>query len=435
MQLRRREPIHGALTAVTVALLGSSTAAHAAEANRVESSLLLYNETDRVKAAESVTNLTGTLDSQRAFELHLTLDGLTGASPNGATPASTVQTFTGPSGRVGFRAQPGRIPLDGSFSDTRIALDGTITDQINRVLAATYGGHLSLEKDYFSIGANGGVSRDFFQKNLTLSLSGAYSLDAVAPHGGPPTAFAPMPPPSETPTGGEGEGEGEGGAGGGARGKNVLDAVAGFTQVLDRSTLLRADYSAGVTAGYLNDPYKLLSVVQAPGDAAPGEPVAYLYEKRPSTRLRQTLYADLKRYVFGATIDASYRYFWDDWGIRSRTFDVFPRLPLPGGHSIEPHFRWYSQTAADFHRAYLVDGQPLPGYASADSRLAAFDAVTWGAKYSMPFHGTDHLSFSAEYYKQTGTRGPPDAFGALTQYDLFPPLHVLMFRVGFTHDL
>ena len=53
----------------------------------------------------------------------------------------------------------------------------------------------------------------------------------------------------------------------------------------------------------------------------------------------------------------------------------------------------------------------------------------------MPLDVGASLSFSGEYYMQKGNRGPPDAFGILTQYDLFPRLDVFMFRVGYSHGL
>jgi len=432
MQLRRHDGIRTALTAITATLLGSSGSAHASDSGKVESSLLLYSESNRVKAAENVIDFSKQIDDRRSFLLRLTLDGLTGASPNGATPASTVQTFTGASGRVGFRAPPGQIPLDNTFKDQRLGLDGSVTDLLDRLTSVTYGGHLSIEHDYGSIGINGGISRDFNRKNTTFNLSAALGHDFVSPIGGAPSALSSMPAPTE-PSTGDGENEGEGGAGPPGKGKEVVDAVVGINQVLDRNTFVRLDYSYGLSSGYLNDPYKLLSVVQDWGSAAPGEPVDYLYESRPSLRNRQAVFADVRRYVFGATIDASYRYFWDDWGITSRSVDLFTRVPLGRGHSIEPHYRWYRQSAADFYRTYLVEGQVLPRYASADNRLNAFDAVTLGLKYTMPFHGADRISFSSEYYTQTGSRGPPDAIGILSQYDLFPKMNVVMFRVGFTH--
>jgi hypothetical protein len=115
--------------------------------------------------------------------------------------------------------------------------------------------------------------------------------------------------------------------------------------------------------------------------------------------------------------------------------DVLTRIPLSHGHSIEPHVRWYRQTAADFYHTYLVQGDAVPQFASADSRLAAFDGWTYGLKYSLPVHVNDELGFSAEYYTQKGTRGPPDPIGVLGQYDLFPALDVFMFRVGYSHGL
>ena len=145
--------------------------------------------------------------------------------------------------------------------------------------------------------------------------------------------------------------------------------------------------------------------------------------------------AELRRYIYGSTLDLSYRYFWDNWGIVSHTGDIFFRLPVGGGKALEPHFRWYRQSAADFFHSYLVAGQPLPTYASADTRLAAFDAMTYRLTYSLPVSLTSRLSFSAEYYRQVGERSPPDAIGILSEYDLFPGLDVFMFRVGLTHDL
>jgi hypothetical protein len=294
------------------------------------------------------------------------------------------------------------------------------------------GGHLSFERDYISMGASGGILRDFNRRNTSLGVSAAYSHDIVSPIGGAPVPFASMPPPSASE--GEGEDEEEGGESGPGKGKDIVDVIVALTQVLDRNTVLRFDYSLNWSSGYLNDPYKILSVVQDQNSAAPGEPADYVFESRPGSRYKQALYGEARRYIAGSALDVSYRYFWDDWGIKSHTADVFLTLPGPSNHAIEPHFRWYRQTAADFYATYLVDGQPLPTYASADSRLAAFDAFTYGLKYSVPVGVGSRVSLAAEYYTQLGERGPPAAFGILKQYDLFPGLDVFMVRVGYTHD-
>ncbi|HKK21215.1 MAG TPA: DUF3570 domain-containing protein, partial [candidate division Zixibacteria bacterium] len=132
MQLTGKTSIRRALTAITAALLGTG-AAHAAGDNHVASSLLLYSETNRVQAAEGILSITRMLKHERILNAKFTLDGLTGASPNGATPSSNVQTFTRPSGGTGYTIEPGKLPLDKTFKDSRYAFDGSLTQPINRL--------------------------------------------------------------------------------------------------------------------------------------------------------------------------------------------------------------------------------------------------------------------------------------------------------------
>ena len=243
MQLTPKASIRGALTAITAALLGSG-AAQAADDNRVESSILLYSETNRVQAAEGLVGLTHLFKGDRLLNVRLTLDGLTGASPNGAAPSSHVQTFTRPSGNGGYSVQPGETPLDDTFRDTRYSVDGSLTLPIDRLTSAVFGTHFSGEHDYTSIGANVGFTRDFNRKNTTLSASAAISHDISRPVGGAPTPFASMAVATDGSEGGEFEGDDdEGGGTGAGMGKNVYDAVFGVTQVLDRKTLVRLNYS------------------------------------------------------------------------------------------------------------------------------------------------------------------------------------------------
>ena len=433
MQLNRPERVGTALTAFTAALLGTH-AASAGDTGKVDSSLLIYSETNRVKLAEGVVELTNPIDEKKSYLLRGIFDVLTGASPNGATPSSHIQTFTGASGNAGYSAPAGSIPLDNTFSDRRFAFDGSLIDQLNRLTVVNIGGHLSWERDYSSLGVNGAASRDFNRKNTTVGVSASYSHDTVSPIGGAPVALSSMPPPTNV-VGGDGEGEGEGGGSGPGIGKNVGDVVVSMSQVLGRQTLLQMNYSFDWSSGYLTDPYKLLSVVGDESSAAPGEPVDYLYEKRPDVRNKQALYGELRQYIKGAAADVSYRYFWDDWGIRSHAVDLVTYIPLPRHHSLEPHVRWYRQSQADFFHTYLVQFQAPPQFATADARLAAFDAWTFGLKYSLPVGEADQIGFSAEYYEQKGTRAPPNPIGILADYDLFPALNVFMVRVGFSHAL
>jgi hypothetical protein len=432
MQLDARKSIRATVSAITATLLGSSAAG--ADSN-LDSSLLIYSEKGRVTVSEGLFSFLHKFSERRSVGLKLTLDALTGASPNGATPASTPQTFTSPSGGSSYTTPAGEIPLDNTFQDQRIALDGTLIESLDRITFLNVGGHLSLEHDYTSLGLNGRLTRDFNRRNTTLGVSASYNYDIVRPLGGAPVPLASMPPPGENE--GEDEGEGEDGEEGGAifsgEGKNVLNLVVGVTQVVDRKTVVRMDYSAHRSSGYLNDPYKIVSVVQDANSAAPGEPADYIFESRPDTRLKQALYGEMRRYVAGSTVNVSYRYFWDDWEINSHTADFSVWMPVgKKGHAVEPHYRWYRQSEANFHNYYLLQGHTLPSHASADSRLAEFDAHTFGLRYVFPLGG-GNLSLTGEYYTQNSKRGPPNAVGILSQYNLFPPMDVYMARVGYSH--
>ena len=428
--MKKRESIRYAVTALTAALIGSS-AARAADQDQVESSLLIYSEKDRVQAAEGIVGITKHLRGEYLLGLHFTFDGLTGPSPNGAAPSSKIQTFTRPSGNGFYSVQPGKIPLDDTFKDTRLAADASLAKPLGRMTQASAGIHLSAEHDYSSIGFNAGLTQDFFQRNTTLGLSGAYSRDAVKPVGGALPAYSQVLPPSNNGGEHEGENEGEGGA---SYPKDVIDAVVSINQVVTRSTIVRTNYSYSRSKGFLRDPYKILSVIQDANSANPGQADTYIYEKRPDSRTKQAIYAEVRQYLGGHAMDFSYRYFWDDWGVTSRTADFFFTWQFKNGHTFQPHVRWYNQSAADFHRYFLVQNEPLPENASADSRLAKFEALTVGAEYSLPVNTALRLRFTGEYYTQMGDSSPPEAFGELRQFDLFPKLQAFMFRIGFVRD-
>ena len=84
-------------------------------------------------------------------------------------------------------------------------------------------------------------------------------------------------------SGGDGADEDEGG---GSELKRTADLLVGLTQIVDRSTVVQLNYSASRADGYLNDPYKFVSVVESAAGTAPGEPLRQLYEGRPDARLK-----------------------------------------------------------------------------------------------------------------------------------------------------
>lgn len=441
MQLRRRSDpgkarhVQAGLTAATAALLGGSATAADSPVD-VESAVLFYSEPERVTAVEAVVEALKTFRDERTLRLKLVFDALTGASANGATPSSSVQTFTRPSGQGSYSAAAGETPLDDTFRDTRVAASlgySLPLGRLNRVNLGLYG---STEHDYRSLGASAGISRDFNRRNTTLSASVSFSTDTVSPEGGVPVAFSSM----GAATGehdddralalarGDDDGEHHGG---GTESKRVYDGVLGLTQVLTRTTLARVNVAVSRSAGYTTDPYKLLSVVGAPGTADAGAPLDYLFERRPDVRTKRSIFGELRQRLGEDTADLSYRYLWDDWGITSHTWELRYRRPLGSRHYLQPHVRWYRQSEASFFRRFLVDGSPLPDHASADYRLGSLDALTLGLGVGHLLPGDQFLKLTVEYYRQYAGRGPPEGFGALEGLDLYPDVGAFMARIGY----
>ena len=211
--------------------------------------------------------------------------------------------------------------------------------------------------------------------------------------------------------------------------RNILDLIFGVTQVIDRTSLFQVNLSLSESDGYLTDPYKFVSIV----DNTTGEPVRQLFENRPDSRSRQSIYGKYKKSFANKDIfTASYRFMTDDWGIDSNTFDLTYRFRLKEGYFIEPHLRWYQQTEADFYHYFLRDGEPVPTEASADYRLGEMDATTVGVKFGKQINDRHLWSVRLEQYVQSGDSSPSEAFGQLAQQDLYPDVEATIVQFSYS---
>ena len=441
MQLKNK-PSRARLAAATLSLLGAAARPAAAQDFQdtseakwdFDTGVLVYSEGGgRVQATEPVVNGVRNLGDDRTFSVKLVFDTLTGASPNGATPASTPQTFSGPSGAGHTYTTPaGQLPLDPTFKDQRVAVNLGYGFPFLPGGKLSLGGNASQEHDFGSVAGSLHYSLDLFQHNTTLAAGGNYESDTIDPVGGAPTPLAVvvMGGAGGEPGDGGGESEGGGAPAGPVEHKTVTDLVGGITQVLSPNTLVQLNYSISQAQGYQTDPYKILSVV-----GVNGEPLRYVYESRPESRSKQAVFFRIKRFMFAQDVfDLSYRYMSDDWGIASHTADVSYRWNASDNWFVEPHARWYTQTAADFYHAALYDGEETTvSYASADPRLGAFDGYTGGLKLGRNLANGGQLSLRLEYYQQVGkTEGvPQQAAAGLSKFNLAPDLSATMLTLGY----
>jgi len=433
MKKRNTQSVSTALAAATCTLLGSGAPvpvqAQEDPAWNFNTALLYYGEDNSRVNDYSFSILANRLFvDDRVLSMGLTLDTLTGATPNGAIRQDVPQTFTRPSGNAVYTVPAGELPLDDTFHDTRAALTVGWEQPLGRLWKGGVGFSGSKEFDYLHLGINGNIARDFNKRNTTLSAGVSLSRDTWDPVGGAPIPFAPMLDVGAT------------GNKLGTENKDILDIVLGVTQVVSRRMIVQLNYSFSDNSGYLTDPYKFLSLVDgatgdtltrtpAPGAAGPSH--EFRFENRPQARTKHSLYGQTKYYMNGKVLDASYRYMTDDWEIDSHTVDVRLRWPLGESSYLEPHFRFYTQTAADFYRISLVDGVELPAYASSDYRLGEFDATTAGLKFGWKTGSGNEMSVRVETYQQNGTIPPQLLIGNQIGRETYPDLDALIVQFSY----
>ena len=309
---------------------------------QIDSAVLIYKEDGgRVTAVEPVLSLRRTDGNDRTLGLKLTYDSLTGASPNGAVPQPTAQTFTSPSGASSYTTPARAQPLDPFFKDSRVALALAWEQPAGENQRISLGGNYSSEYDFTSFALSTAFARDFNNKNTTVSAGLALESNTINPVGGVATGLEPAfnfaggRPNSDT--------------------RRVMDLLIGVTQVINRRWVMQWNLGIGRANGYHSDSYKVLSVVDGTTGLLTGD--QYVNERRPDSRSRQTVYWQNKYHLASDVIDASYRFYRDDWGLRAHTLDLRYCFQFSGGMHIEPQWRYYQQNAASFSRGWLVEGQ------------------------------------------------------------------------------
>src|SRR5882757_1271543 len=383
----------------------------------VDSALAYYHENGRIEAIEPVVNVAKTFADGQALALNVTFDALSGSSPNGALTSHSVQTFSSPSGKAShsYTTAPGQLPVDSNYSDVRIAVGADWSVPITRVTEVSVGGKVSGEDDFYSATVSASIAHDFNEKNTTLTFGLNNEFDSLRPIGGAPVPGSDYALSAKT----------------GSKTKDGVGVVIGLTQVMSRSWVTEFNLSVDRFKGYLNDPYKITSIIDIAGNTT-----GYEFESRPDQRTRKSAYWE-NRVAWNRQMSTalSLRYMSDNWGVRSDTAQLHFHWSLSDVRYIEPSIRWYRQTAADFYTPFiLATEQPAVGYQSSDSRLGPFHALTYGLKYAQKLPGLggraeSELSVRAEYYQQTLDERTATPIG-LQGLDLYPGLKAILVQVG-----
>jgi hypothetical protein len=148
----------------------------------------------------------------------------------------------------------------------------------------------------------------------------------------------------------------------------------GVSQVVTKSLLMNLNYEAILEDGYLHSPYRAARLL--------GLSVPEVY---PRTR---DGYAVALGIVQGlgsndgqlkASAHLRYRYFWDNWNIHAQTVELGYGGHLGDRWLVEPHYRYYKQSAASF---YADDFATQMAFMARDRELSDFSSNALGAKAS-----------------------------------------------------
>jgi hypothetical protein len=276
-------------------------------------------------------------------------DGVSSASPKN-TKADAVSSAS--------KFSPSLIDPD----DVRHEFVAGVT-QVFGQTTGSLSGIYSKEHDYDSKSLALSLSQPFSQKNTVVQFGLVGSWDKIAPD------IQQMKSTSWE------------------KSKNVYSLSGGLSQVLSPTLIAQLSLSYSSYSGFLSDAYQVVSVVD-------GNKVALYNDYHPDSRKRKAVGLRLSYSLFELTsLQLGYRYYWDDWEIRSHTISVYVQQYFADkAITLGLGVRRYSQTSAYFFKpiydmAWINSGK----YFTVDSRL--------NAGYSYEYELS--LKFSGSLFKNT----------------------------------
>ncbi len=273
----------------------------------VVSRYLLYADDDATTVSTGVVDAKLQLPQEVQMGAHFLLDAVSSASVDVVSAATERWTET--RGELGIRASR---PVAGSEFGL--------------------GYVRSMEEDWTSDTLQLGIGRDFFQRNFRVESKVGVVQNQIG-RASDPVFEEEM---------------------------QALFADLGVSQLLDPKSRVGLSYGLQSADGYQSSVYRYVQARD--GTRKP--------ETHPENRLRQSISGYALRELHPLlTARLQYRFYFDDWGIRSHTAELRLRVDLSDSFFIGWHARGYQQSDADFYRKEYLQNQK---YMSADRELSRF---------------------------------------------------------------
>ena len=279
---------------------------------------------DRIRVDSPSVYVLAPLSRQMAVEGSLVVDSVSGATPRYHSSISGATA---------------------KMSDHRTAADVKLTRYFDRSAIAV-GAAYSKENDYESQAASLEARWSTEDNNTTFNLGLGGANDRIGSTNDPSLD----------------------------KRRRTSEFTVGVTQALSARDLVQFGLTHNSGRGFYNDPYKSPDV-------------------RPDRRDQTIALLRWNRYLdfADAALRSSYRFYNDSFGVRAHTFGLEWAQPVAPQWTVTPALRYYTQRAASFYYDPVYDttlGEPYPAgyltnpptYLSADQRLSAFGALTFGLR-------------------------------------------------------
>jgi len=413
------------------------------------------------------------LTDRNKLALHFAQDTWSGATPILSAPeafltVSGASAYPASDSRVNRALVPygvgptgTRVPqptvwnvMTAASAETRRQADATFTHEWDNA-ALSIGGGFSNEPDFRSYFGQASGRWDFNRKLTSVNAGASYTSSNVDANLGAPVDWIDYGKYANALSGPSVVGSVQNGGVVqhfvGTR--SEWAANLGLTQVLGRNTTASLGFAYAHSAGFLENPYKLVLLAFADPNTPPflfnGLLQTRLFsvaESRPDTRNQWTVSTKLSHYLdfVDAAVHAKLDYAQDDWGIRAGTAELDWSQGFGRGWLLTPRVRYYTQSSADFYQPYFIWAQRAPvnasgklnfdrvpaQYYSSDYRLAGYGAVSAGMSLTKRFARGIDVQAGFEYYEQSG-RFKYGGGGV----DTFADFHSWLFNVGLALDL
>ncbi len=326
----------------------------AASAARADTSFTaktqVYTDSDHTTVVSPVVEGTADVTNNTNVSLGYLVDAVSSASVDIVTQASPI-----------------------TMHDTRHQVSLGLQQKLDTI-TATGGYSFSKENDYLSHTINVGLADELNDKNTTLGLGYGVSFNTV----------------------------GRSGDENFSRSLTSQHVSASWTQLISPKVAAQLVYELGNESGYQASPYRFVSVRMN----LMSLPDYWVPETDPDSRLRHAIVAGINRAVGdGGSIQADYRFYFDDWGIQSHTLGARYFFHLGKDLEVRLRERFYVQNSASFYQAVYTMATKYIVY---DRELSALWSNTIGAK--LDYLITDRLEAEAKL----------DIF--YYYYEDFPPL-------------